>query len=197
MNDTKKPKVTHSMAEKELDKVQEQFDKFDGEIKEMTMDRMNLAPKQDLEPQTKIAQSDIAKMNDVYIKPKRTISSKEKFNEKYRSEYEFAKEYVCIIAENKEMIGETLEFWSKPFPGMPCEEWAIPSNKPVNVPRYVAEQIKRKYYHRLVMKENVTTQAMHMGQFYGSMAADTTVQRLDAIPVSNRKSIFMGSNNFN
>jgi len=33
----------------------------------------------------------------------------------------------------------------KPFPGMPAEEWAIPTNKPINGPRYVAEQIKKMH----------------------------------------------------
>jgi len=35
-----------------------------------------------------------------------------------------------------------------------------------------------------------------MGQYYGSMAVETTVNRLDAIPVSDRKSVFMGASGF-
>ncbi len=33
-------------------------------------------------------------------------------------------------------------------------------------------------------------------QFYGSVAVDSVIQRLDAYPVSQRKSIFMGANTF-
>jgi hypothetical protein len=33
-------------------------------------------------------------------------------------------------------------------------------------------------------------------QYYGTMAVDTTIQRLDARPVSSRKSLFMGSGTF-
>ena len=33
-------------------------------------------------------------------------------------------------------------------------------------------------------------------QYYGSMAVDTTIQRLDALPVSTNKSIFMGASSF-
>jgi len=32
--------------------------------------------------------------------------------------------------------------WTKPFPGMPAEEWAIPTNKPINGPRYVPSRLK-------------------------------------------------------
>jgi len=64
----------------------------------------------------------------------------------------FQKEYVQFIAENKEIIGETIEIWTRPFGGMPAEFWKVPVNKPVWGPRYLAEQIKRCYY--LVIKTN-------------------------------------------
>lgn len=191
-----RPKATTSFAEKELDKAEKQFEAFDQNIKEMTLDRMNQAPKQEIEAQTKLSQKDLEKSKDVYLKPRRTIGSRDKFNEAYREQYEFDKQYVQFIAENKEIIGETLEFWTRPYGGMPAEEWAVPCNKPVWAPRYVAEQIKRCYYHRLVMRD-VPTSADGMGQYYGAMAVDTTVQRLDAIPVNNsRKSVFMGASGF-
>lgn len=180
----------------ELVKVAEQFDAFDESVKEMTKDRLDATPKQEVEQQTKMSSREVEKNNASYIKPYTSIGSREKFNENFRDDYNFAKEYVNFIAENKEIIGETLEFWTKPFVGMPAEFWKIPCNKPIWAPRYVAEQIKRKYYHRLVMQENRAIGSDGAGQYYGSMAADTTVQRLDAIPVSTRKSVFMGANSF-
>ena len=108
----------------------------------------------------------------------------------------FSKEYVHFIAENKEIIGEAIELWTKPYAGLPAEYWRVPVNKPVWGPRYLAEQIKSKFYHRLVMQQNVVTGGDHMGQYYGSMAVDTTVQRLDAYPVTSKKSVFMGANSF-
>lgn len=190
-----KPKPTSSLAAQELDKAQKQFDEFDENIKQMTHDRLSAAPKQEVEPQTKMAQSDIAKSKDIYLKPVKAIGSKEKFNENYRDQYNFAKEYVQFFAENKEIIGETLEFWTKPFAGVPAEYWEVPCNKPLWAPRYVAEQIKRASYHRFTM-QNTITQSTGFGEMYGSMAVDTTIQRLDAIPVSQKRSIFMGANNF-
>jgi hypothetical protein len=190
-----KPKTSNSSAQRELDKAQEQFDAFDENVKSLTMDRMNEAKKEDMEPQTKLSSKDIEKSKEIYLKPERSISSKEKFNEKYREKYEFDKEYVHFIAEHKELLGETIECWTKPYAGMPAEFWKVPANKPVWGPRYLAEQIKKKSYHRLVMNQTVTG-ADGLGQWYGSLAADTTIQRLDAMPVSTRKSIFMGANSF-
>lgn len=190
-----KPKVSNSLAEIELDKAGKQIDAFNDQIKELTMDRMNMAPKEEQEPQTKLSQKDLEKSKDIYLKPARSISSREKFNEDYRKQYEFDKEYVQFIAEHKEIIGETIDIWTKPYAGMPAEYWQVPSNKPIWGPRYLAEQIKRKVYHRLTM-QNTVSEASSVGQFYGSMAVDTTVARLDARPVSTRKSIFMGASGF-
>jgi len=189
------PKV-NSAGEKELDKCEKQFKEFDNQVQSMTLDRMNQAPKLEVENQTKMAQVDIDKSNSLYLKPFKSIGSREKFNEDYRSDYNHAKEYVNFTAENKEIIGETIELWTKPFAGMPAEFWKVPVNKPVWGPRYLAEQIKKAYYHRLTMNQHTTTGADGMGQYYGAMAVDSIVQRLDAIPVSSRKSIFMGANSF-
>jgi hypothetical protein len=190
MNELKKT------TNKELDKAITQVDKFDESVKEMTLDRMNQAPKEEVEPQTKLSQKQIEKSRDLYLKPERAISSREKFNEDYRKDYNFDMEYVQFIAENKELIGETIEIWTKPYAGMPAEYWKVPCNKPVWGPRHLAEQIKRARYHRLKMDEKIITSADSSTTMYGAMAVDTTVQRLDAQPVSSKKSVFMGANNF-
>ncbi len=191
----KNPKLANSTAQQELDKCEKQFDAFDENVKSLTMDRMNASPKAEVEPQTKLSQAEIEKSKEIYLKPKRTISCREKFNENYREQYNFDKEYVNFIAENKEIIGESIDMWTKPYAGIPAEEWVVPVNKPIWAPRYVAEQIKSKIYHRLIMRDN-TTSIDGLGQYYGQIAADTTIERLTAIPVNKRKSVFMGANNF-
>jgi len=187
--------MSKQRVETEIDKAGKQFDAFDQQMKDLTMDRMNETPKQDIEPQTQLARVDIEKAKDVYLKPKRTIGSKEKFDEKWRDSYNFAKEYVQFIAENKEIIGETIDMWTKPYPGCPAEEWMVPVNKAVWAPRYVAEQIKKKSYHRLVMQDRPMG-SDYAGQYTGQMIVDSSIQRLDAYPVSTRKSLFMGATNF-
>src|SRR5574337_233259 len=126
-----KPVSTKSASQKEMDNMEKNFQEFSDSVKDMTMDRMNKAPKEDSEQQTKLSQKELNNSKDIYLKPKRSLSSPEKFNDKYRKDYDFAKEYVCFIAENKEIIGEDLTLWTKPFAGMPAEEWEIPVNKPV------------------------------------------------------------------
>lgn len=190
---TNKPKASSSLAQQELDKCEKQFESYDENIKSLTLDRMNEAPKLELEPQTKISQKDMDKMRQMYIKPHKTIGCREKFNETYRDQWNFAKEYVNFTAENKEIIGETMDFWTKPFAGVPAEEWKIPANKPVWAPRYVAERLKGCSYHRMTMDESQVASADGRGTYYGQMVVDNTVQRLDAIPVSPRKSVFMGA----
>lgn len=190
-----KPKV-NSHAQRELDKTEAQFEKFDEQVKSLTLDRMNEAPKMETEQQTKISNRELQKNDGVYLKPDRAISCQDKFNEKYRDEYNFKKEYVSFIAENKEIIGESIELWTKPFAGVPAEFWKVPVNKKVNGPRYLAEQIKKCSYHRLIMNEQKITGSNQFGQEYGQLVVDSTVQRLDAHPVSERKSIFMGAASF-
>lgn len=190
-----KPKPTNNEAEKELDKLQKQFDAYDKNIKDLTLDRMNEAPKQEVELQTKLSSKEIEKSKDIYIKPVRQLASREKFNEKFRKEYEFATEYVCFIAENREIIGEEIELWTKPFVGMPAQLWKVPVNKIIWGPRHVAEQIKKCSYHRLVMQDRPTTSEGGM-TYYGSIVADSVIQRLDALPATTKKSIFMGASNF-
>ena len=193
---TEKPKPKSVEAAQEIKKVEEQLNAAAKNIQEMTLDKMNAAPKEDVEPQTKIAQKDLEKSNDIYLKPTRSISSKEKFDEKWREDYNFQKEFVRFIPEHKELIGENIEMWTKPFPGMPAEFWTIPTGKPIWGPRYVAERCKGCSYHRLVMKQNIVTEANSLGQMFGALAADTIIQRIDAVPVSTRKSIFMGASSF-
>lgn len=182
--------------QKELEKAQEQFDTFDKNVKDLTMDRLNEAPKEDTERQTKLSSREIENSKAIYLKPHTKISCRDKFNENFKKKYEFDSEYVQFIAENKEIIGETIELWTRPYGGMAAEFWKVPVNKPVWGPRYLAEQIKRKCYHRLVMQQNVVTETSGYGQMYGALAADTTIQRLDAYPVSSGKSAFTRTSSF-
>jgi len=190
-----KPNLNSESA-RELDRVEKQFDAFKEDVDKMTLDRMNVTPRRDEEPQTQLSQQEIFKSKDIYLKPIKTVGCQDKFNEKWREDYNFQKQYVQFQAENKEIIGEEIDLWTRPFPGMPAEEWKVPVNKPVWGPRYLAEQIKRCYYHRLIMQPNLGTGSDHAGQYYGSMAVDSTVARLDAIPVSSKRSVFMGATNF-
>jgi hypothetical protein len=188
---TKRP----SASEQELDKVEAQFEAHKENIEQLTLDRMNTAPKLETEG-PKIAQKDLVDSKDIYLKPHRTIGCQDKFNEHYRDQYNFDKEYVRFIAENNEVVGETIDIWTRPYGGLPAEWWKVPVNKALWGPRYLAEQIKRCSYHRLTMNQKMITSEDGAGQYTGGITVDTTINRLDARPVSTRKSVFMGANNF-
>ncbi len=182
----------------ELEKAAQQFKDFDQQVKSLTLDKVNEAPTLELEQQTKLSSREIANIKAIYLKPVKTIGPApcEKFNEKWRSEHNFKTEYVNFIAENKEILGEDIEIWTKPFPGMDLEFWRVPVNKPVWGPRHLAEQIKKCSYHTFKTDQSIITESHGMGSNYGAMVAKHTVNRLDAIPFSERKSLFMGSQPF-
>jgi len=196
MTDDKRPKMKTSEAEKELDKIAESSKDFENQLKEINLDTLSAAPKKDVEPIHKIAQTDIEKSNVLYLKANRSFQANEKFNEKYRQDYIEAKEYVKFIAENRECIGEAITLWVKPFAGVPCEEWIVPVGKPLWAPRYVAERLKGCTYRELKMDESKPVGTNQFGTMTGQLIVESTKNRLDALPVSNRKSIFMGASNF-
>jgi hypothetical protein len=199
MTENKRPRV-NSEGQKELDKAIQQFDAFDDQVKSMTLDTMNQAPVKEVDQQTKMSQSELDKSKEIYLKPKRSFppgvnpktGEREKFNEKFRSEYEFQKQYVRFIAQNNEIIGESIEFDLKKFPGTNVESWVVPVNKPVWAPRMVAERIKGSKYHKLIMKDQ-TSGSDGNAQYYGTMAVSNTIQRLDAQPAPENRSVFMQS----
>jgi hypothetical protein len=185
-----RPKLNSESA-KELEKVQVQFDKFDDNVKSLTDVNLS-APIADFEPQTKMSTREATRHEAEYIKPARTIGSKEPFNEKFRAESEQAKKYVRCIAENREIIGERCEFWTKPFPGYPAEFWQLPVNKPICVPGYVAKRLSECSYSRMTMDDSKTVSSDGMGTYYGTMVVKDRIQRLDARSVGN-SFVAMGS----
>ena len=191
MSEEKRPKV-NSQGQKELDKAKESIDQFNDQVKELSSVPVNLVAKEQ-EPIHKLSKDEISKSKDIYLKPSKANSPLEKFNEAYREEWNFQKEYVQFVAEHREIIGEKIEMWTKPFAGVPQEFWEIPTGKPVWAPRYVAEQIKRCSYRRLKTDNAIQTGGNSNMHFHGALVVDETIHRLDAHPVSSQKSIFMGA----
>lgn len=187
----KKPKVD-SYGQRELDKAEKKFEEFDDQCKKIASESIDKVPIEEKEEQTKLSEKEKQKMDGIWLKPERVIScGDQKFNEKYRESYNFDKEFVAFIAEHHEIIGEVIEIWTRPYGGMPAEYWKVPTNQKVYGPRYLAEQIKKCRYTRLTTEDKITS-SDGVGKFYGQLVAEKRVQRLDAIPVSERKSIFMG-----
>lgn len=181
---------------KELEKAKDQFDAYDQNVKDLTVDHMNQAPKLEQEPIHQLSQKQLSKSPEIHLKPLKSVMDRAPFNEKYRNDYNFYKEQVNFIAEHRELIGEKIEIWTKKFAGVPAEYWEVPTGKPVWGPRYLAERLKECNYHRLRSEQNTITNGDGMGSYYGGIVADHIVQRLDAHPVSRKQSIFMGAESF-
>lgn len=184
---------------KDLEEAAAKFDQFDKKISECDLGSLPKPKETELQSDVlKISQKEKEKNGDVYLKPIKTIGCREKFNETHREDYNYAKELVRFEAENVEIIGEAIDIWTRPFPGMPAEEWVVPTNTPVWGPRYLAEQLTKASYRRLKMDEKTQNQmgSDGHGSYYSSIIVDTTIQRLNARPAVDRKSVFMGARGF-
>jgi hypothetical protein len=182
--------MAKNMQTQDLETAKKQFDEFDQSVKDLTNIRQE---KVESEPNHQLSQRQIANSKDIYLKPIKTIADSKPFDEKYREEYEFYKEYVSFIAEHKEIIGEKIETWTKKFRGVPAEYWEVPSNKVVWGPRYLAEQLSKCSYRRL-KTEDKPVEYGQMGTITGALVVDQEIQRIDAVPVNKgKRSVFMGA----
>jgi len=174
-------------SKKSLEEAEKKIEEFESQVKQLKIDPAASIPIEETEKQTKLSSKEMRNANDIYLKPKRIIyppphpktGVAEKFNEAFRKEFEYLSENVRFIAEHKEIIGESIPIWTRPFGGMPAEEWEVPVNKPVWGPRYLKEQIARKCYTRLVMEDRPTS-SDGTGTYYGQMVAKNRIHRLDA-----------------
>jgi len=185
-------------GQKELDKVENQLSDMEGQRQSLNYDERLSAPKKEVEPQTKIAQSDMDKIDVIYLKPRRsyppapnpkTGKVEEKFNERFRAHYEYMSQRVDFTAENYEVIGEAPVLWTKPFPGVNAEEWVIPTNKPVNAPRYVKERLENCGY--TVFKSSQSKISQDGVNYDGYMEIQERKNRLDARENSRKRVISM------
>jgi hypothetical protein len=172
-------KVDNS-GQKELKKVEKEFENFNKEVKEVSEKALFTPPleeKKELDPS-------IPK-DAIVLSPIKKINSQEPFNENFREDYNYKNENICFIAENIEISGEDISLWTKPFAGMSAMEWSVPVNKPVVGPRYLYEQIASKFYNRLVMDQKPIQSESGM-TYYGTMVATNTIHRLNAHEFVNR-----------
>lgn len=182
-----KPKV-NSEGQKELDKAQENFDNFSEQVKSFNSFDPS-ASVEDKDEQTKISRKEAKQVDAPYLKPVRSVNrtnydkSKTYFDEKHRSLRDRDWEYVKCIVENYEIIGEAVEVWTGKWGCDPTHYWRVPVNKPVWIPRHLAEQLAKCQYHRLVMDDSTIREQSYIGAITGGIVVDVVKQRIDARPV--------------
>lgn len=187
-----KPELSSGMGQRELDRAEAQMNTFTENLKDLSENQFkHHAPTLNTDQQTYLSSNEIKKSIDIHIKPSKSIGCRNKFNEDYRSQYEYMKEYVHIIAEHRELRGQTIELWTKFWPGVAAEYWEVPVNKPIWVPRYVSNRIKECGYHTFAMDETRQTERNGMGTMFGAMIVTNYTQRLDVHEVTDRHSISM------
>lgn len=176
-----------SLSESQLERAEKSFDSFNEEVKTLSGVQPFNPDEGATDPQTKMGREQFKKADAPYIKPTRYIScsSKERFNPEWQKLWDREKEYVKVIVENNEIIGESVELWHKNWPTQHAEFWQVPVNKPVYIPRGVATQITKCRYKRLKTVDRpidqVLAEASHgggIGFTQGMVAAETT-RRLD------------------
>lgn len=179
-----KPRVT-AQGLKELDKVAEQLDSNVEKMASGDLPAKNI----ETEQQTKISTREAQTCDAPYLKPERNFDCKAKFNEKYRAAWEHDRQYVRAIAENYEIVGESIAVWTKPYAGVPYEFWKVPVNKPIMIPRHLANQLASRKYIRYVMSENKVTSQDGYGTYTGAMEQKEYRSRLDARPISSNVTV--------
>jgi hypothetical protein len=178
------PKV-NSAGQRELDKAEAQISAFEENIKGLVSDRDSMRVVPETEPQTKLSSREVKNADAPYIKPIRSINSKEPFDEKQREAHKKAWEYIKCVFENHEIIGEEISTWTKRFPGDPAHFWKVPVNKPVYVPRLLAKQISQCFYNRLTMREDQITSSDGIGSYTGAVVVDQVKPRLSCRTVGS------------
>jgi hypothetical protein len=188
MTESKRPRVNNE-GQKELDKVESQIDKFSDSVSLASERNQNL-PFKETEPQTKLSQAEINASSNIYLKPKRIFPSREKFNEKFRDEFNRQSQYVEFIAENHEVKGESIDLCIKKFPGMPVEEWIVPVNKNVSAPLYVKERIQQCGYTVFTTVDRSTGSEGGI-VYYGQMVSEEVKSRLSVKEVVRKSRIYL------
>jgi hypothetical protein len=181
----KQPKV-NSEAQKQLDQVAQKLDAFQEQAREFNP-FSGLTNVEAGDPQTKISTREANAQDAIYVKPVRSIKrpqgGKDKatvhWDEKWRAQHDEDWKYVKCIVENNELIGEAVECWTAKWGCDPAHFWKIPVNKPVMIPKLLAEQLSKCQYHRLKMSDN----AEKVNYINSQMVADHVVRRIDARPV--------------
>lgn len=180
-----KPKIT-SEGQKSLDQSLESLGRLEQKIQEFNpFSGLSNEPTSD--PQTKLSTREANAKEAIWLKPVRSIQrsvggkddAKVYWDEKNRQAHDEDWKYVKCIVENNEIIGEDIEVWTAKWGCDPAHFWKVPVNRPIMIPKLLAEQLSKCQYHRLKMESG----AEKSNYVNAGIVADHVVRRIDARPV--------------
>lgn len=171
-----RPKI-QSSSQKELDKADQEFKEFNERAKELTPDPFNREEIKSFEPQTLFSKKEVEKAYVPELKPTRTMGRTGNFNPDHKKVYDESWQRINCIVENHEIIGDTVKTWTARWGCDPAYYWEVPTNKMVSIPRFLAEQLGRCKYHRMVMEDSANS-ADGRGTYYGKMSISQTIHRI-------------------
>jgi len=185
-----RPPRVNSDGMKSLEKTAVQLDTFNEQVASFNPFDNQKKPTEQ-EEQTKLSKREMKAMDAPVMKPLKSITDRAKFNEAYRKQWEYAWEYIKVIVENYEIPGEKISHWTHRFAGHPAHYWEVPVNKPVYVPRLLADQLSKCRYNKIVMQDRpVPVGGDEMGNTYLSgLAVQETKNRIDVRPVGESFSL--------
>lgn len=178
---------------KEIESINKQMDSVQKDLSSLTPDRLSLAPLTETTPQTLMSSRQVQMLDPRYIKPSRSQTPNGKPKASQNALRDKAWEYVNCMVENKEVPGETACFWLKPpISGEFCYYWEVPVNIPVQLPRFVADHLSKRYYHRMRMEDRPVTHQGFVSESSGAIIITETKNRIDCRPVSQNLNFAMG-----
>lgn len=181
----KKPKLASGIAQKEVDRLEAEFDAKQRQAETLLHADKSQVPVKETPAEKFMPNPDVLKKEMPRITPTWSRPANGKKKPEQDSLRRHAWEYVEVICTHNEIAGETMEFWLKPaISGEDCNFWQVPVNRPVKIPRHVAEHIKTRKYCRLMMLEEMTVERQGPYEFKGKLTYSHTVQRLDCTPAS-------------
>ena len=128
-------------------------------------------------PQTQVTKSFSQNVKKIVADKKITLKCNVKITEQMKKERDYGWEYVEGIFENRFAIGETLTFWSNPFPGDPYAEWSVPSNVAVAVPRWLANHLNTRKYIEFKYRPRENAATLTSNDFLEVFAPNTVHNR--------------------
>jgi hypothetical protein len=179
-----KPRLSSREGNIELEKVESQFVEKQNEMANLTMQERQNIPMQETDPQTKLSKKQLNEMGYIIIKPKKRIGTIQKPEPKWQKEREHAWQLVKAILENKESPGEVIEMWTHPFKGDNYDFWELPTNKPILIPRHLANDVAASNYvqYKMEADEKQIVNEDGAATYIGKMVTTTRKQRLSAQP---------------